>query len=101
MKTARIIGQKGEQKEVRLTLDVDAADLLLRLAGSPRKQGEYVSSLIRMAAKQTNLAELEEIEEPNSAATRTLVHRVRRDLTARINALEQELTELKTTRQQG
>lgn len=43
-------GKKGAPVQVRLTLDPDAADLLLRLAGSPRKQGEYVSSLIRAAA---------------------------------------------------
>jgi hypothetical protein len=37
---------------VRLALDPDAADLLLQLAGSERKQGAYISNLIRAAATQ-------------------------------------------------
>lgn len=42
--------QKGDKTEVRLALDTDAAQVLAQLAGSPRKQGEYVSKLIRAAA---------------------------------------------------
>jgi len=34
-------------KRMNIALDDDAADLLLTLAGSPRKQGEYLSGLIR------------------------------------------------------
>jgi hypothetical protein len=49
--------RKGRQKEVKLTLDADAADLLLELAGSPRKQGEYVSKLVRQAAHGTPLSQ--------------------------------------------
>ncbi len=33
-------------------LDEDASDLLLGLAGGVRKQGEYLSELIRRAAKE-------------------------------------------------
>ncbi len=36
-----------ERREVKLMLDADAAVMLLALAGSQRKQGEYVSRLIR------------------------------------------------------
>ena len=32
-------------------LDADSADLLLQLAGSPRKQGEYLSAVIRRLAE--------------------------------------------------
>ena len=38
-------------KRVNMMLDDDAAELLPRLAGSPRKQGEYLSRLIRTAAQ--------------------------------------------------
>ena len=42
-------------------LDNDAAELLLKLAGGPRKQGDYVSRLIRaVAATQQEAAQLEE-----------------------------------------
>jgi len=89
------INPKGEQREVKLTLDVEAAELLLRLAGSSRKQGEYVSNLIRQAAKQTNFAELEDLEEGDVAPTRSQMQRMRRELLARIKALEENVTELK------
>ena len=39
-------------KRVNMMLDDDAADLLPQLAGSPRKQGEFLSRLIRAAAQQ-------------------------------------------------
>ena len=39
-------------KRITIMLDDDAADLLLVLAGSPRKQGELVSELIRTAARK-------------------------------------------------
>jgi hypothetical protein len=50
MEADKPLNQKGAQREVKLTLDADAADLLLDLAGGPRKQGEFVSKLIRAAA---------------------------------------------------
>ena len=50
--------------------DKDAAELLLQLAGGPRKAGEYLSELIRQAARQQTVE-------------------------ARIRALEQELARLK------
>ncbi|HMA36377.1 MAG TPA: hypothetical protein VKY74_18115 [Chloroflexia bacterium] len=37
-------------KRVTVILDDDAADLLLELAGSSRKQGKYLSTLVRAAA---------------------------------------------------
>lgn len=47
-----------------LKLDEDAAVLLIQLAGSERKQGEFVSALIREKARQdpllTRLAQMEE-----------------------------------------
>ena len=43
---------KEERIAVKLVLDADAAAMLPELAGSPRKQGEYVSKLIRQAAVQ-------------------------------------------------
>jgi hypothetical protein len=39
-------------KRVNLILDDEAAELLPRLAGSSRKQGEFLSNLIRAAANQ-------------------------------------------------
>lgn len=41
---------EGGKQLVKLMLDADAATLLLQLAGGPRKQGDYVSKLIRAAA---------------------------------------------------
>lgn len=44
--------------------DEDAAELLLRLAGGPRKQGSYLSELIRRAARdQTVEARIRVLEE--------------------------------------
>lgn len=40
---------EGDKVDVKLALDRDAATMLLELAGSQRKQGEYVSQLIRAA----------------------------------------------------
>jgi len=39
-----------EKVERTVTLDADAAELLVELAGSSRKQGAYLSDLIRAAA---------------------------------------------------
>ncbi|MDQ2807843.1 MAG: hypothetical protein M3Z04_13190 [Chloroflexota bacterium] len=39
-------------KRINMMLDDDAADLLPQLAGSSRKQGEFLSNLIRAAAQQ-------------------------------------------------
>ena len=46
------INHKEGRIAVKLVLDADVAEMLPRLAGSPRKQGEYVSRLIRQAAAQ-------------------------------------------------
>ncbi len=54
----------------KIYFDEDAAELLLRLAGGPRKQGEYLSELIRRAAEGQTVE-------------------------ARIRVLETELTRLK------
>lgn len=40
----------AEIKRLTINLDADAADLLPVLAGSPRKQGEFLSNLIRAAS---------------------------------------------------
>lgn len=48
------INDREERIAVKLVLDTDAAALLPQLAGSPRKQGEYVSKLIREAAARRN-----------------------------------------------
>ncbi len=37
-------------KRMNIALEDDAAEMLLRLAGSPRKQGDFLSNLIRTAA---------------------------------------------------
>ena len=39
-------------KRLTITLEDDAAELLPRLAASPRKQGEFLSRLVRNAAEQ-------------------------------------------------
>jgi hypothetical protein len=50
--------------ERTLKLDEDAAALLIQLAGSERKQGEFVSALIREKARQDPLlARLAQMEE--------------------------------------
>ena len=41
--------------ERTVKLDPDAADLLLQLAGSPRKQGEWLSAMIREKAREQNI----------------------------------------------
>lgn len=46
------INAKEGRVAVKLVLDADAANMLPELAGSSRKQGEYVSKLIRRAAIQ-------------------------------------------------
>lgn len=51
--------------ERTVKLDPDAAELLIQLAGSPRKQGEYLSALIREKAQEqqtmgTRLAAVEQ-----------------------------------------
>ena len=56
--------------ERRIVFDEDAATLLLQLAGGPRKQGIYLSELIRRAAREQMVD-------------------------ARLRALEQELARLK------
>jgi hypothetical protein len=56
--------------ERRIVFDEDAAALLLQLAGGPRKQGAYLSTLIRRAAREQTVE-------------------------ARIHTLEQELARLK------
>lgn len=90
-----LINPKGEQREVKLTLDAEAAELLLKLAGSPRKQGEYISNLIRQVAKQADPADLE-ISEESDAVSKTQVQRIRRELATRIKTLEEEVSQLKT-----
>jgi hypothetical protein len=39
-------------KRLMTVLDDDAAELLIALAGSPRKQGEFLSALIRSEAQR-------------------------------------------------
>jgi hypothetical protein len=47
----------------KIHMDEDAAALLVRLAGSPRKQGEYLSKLLRAQAQPDSLlAELARME---------------------------------------
>lgn len=54
---------KESRREVKLMLDAEAAAMLLELAGSPRKQGEYVSRLIRAAfASREALARVDQAD---------------------------------------
>jgi hypothetical protein len=61
--------EKGPRREVKLMLDAEAATMLLELAGSQRKQGEYVSTLIRAAfasreaLAQVDRADVDELRE--------------------------------------
>lgn len=67
-------------KRLMTVLDDDAAELLIELAGSPRKQGEFLSALIRSEAQRRRAESLP-----------TEVDALRRDLSAlerRIAALE-------------
>ena len=45
-----------EKVERSFMIDRDAADLLVQLAGGPRKQGEYLSEMIRREARKDPLA---------------------------------------------
>src|SRR5215212_1569022 len=58
--------------ERTVKLDPDAAELLIQLAGSSRKQGEFLSTLIREKARE-------------------------RAVTDRLRMLEEQLGELRTT----
>lgn len=48
---------EGGKRDVKLALDEDAADMLLELAGGPRKQGDFVSQLVRAAYEQRHTDE--------------------------------------------
>lgn len=67
--------EEGGEIKVRLSLVADAAALLLKLAGSPRKQGDYLSQVIRAIAEGR-------IPDPTVATA--------------IETLEQRLAELKS-----
>ncbi len=61
-------------KRMNIALEDDAADLLLTLAGSPRKQGEYLSSLIRAAyAQPTAPADVTTATDPRRARLAALI----------------------------
>ncbi len=53
---------EGDRQPVRLLLTTEAANILPQLAGSPRKQGEYVSQLILEAAKEAEAERIAELE---------------------------------------
>lgn len=74
--------EEGKQL-VKLVLDADAAAVLPGLAGSPRKQGAYVSALIREAAARRAQEQAEQADAP---ALRQLVT----DLIREVEALKQE-----------
>ena len=85
--------QKGATtREVKLTLDADAAELLLQLAGGPRKQGEFVSKLIRAAASRPDL--LSEIETADIGDLRSMVYKLAQDLAGVQSQLAQMPTAL-------
>jgi hypothetical protein len=70
--------EKGATKEVKLTLDADAAQKLLAMAGSPRKQGDFVSRLIHAAASQPEL--LSGVENADVEQLRQMVYRLSQDV---------------------
>ncbi len=64
-------------KRVNMMLDDDAAELLPQLAGSSRKQGEFLSGLIRAAAQSQHA----QAGDPNKALTelgRQILHLIER-----------------------
>jgi hypothetical protein len=79
------IKDRGGQREVKLTLDADAADLLLQLAGSSRRQGEYVSKLIRAAASPP--------EAPSQSDELTEIRLILRDVLFELSGLRAQLRE--------
>jgi len=109
--------QEGDKQLVKLMIDSDAAAMLLKLAGGPRKQGEYISTIIRAIASEAGLMdagaatavpiELTEVEKADMATLRQGVQQVlqeMRDLrvafAVRTAALTEELERVKTQLQQ-
>ena len=71
-------------KRMNIALEDDAAEMLLKLAGSPRKQGDVLSNLIRAAAHNTASAENAGIADLSAQIAQ---------LQARLTALEDRLEE--------
>jgi len=80
---------EGGKQLVKLMLDTDSARLLLELAGSPRKQGEYVSKLIRAAAMSPNF--LSQIEQAEVSDLRQMLQ----NILIRLGTVETQLAEVK------
>ncbi len=80
--------EKGPRREVKLMLDTEAAAMLLALAGSPRKQGEYVSRLIRAAF--TSREALAHVDQADVDELRRLM----RSVLLEVAALRDQLTRL-------
>jgi hypothetical protein len=64
-------------------LDEDAAELLIQLAGGPRKQGEYLSDLLRREARKDPLAVQVETLSREAARLRADLARVEEELRRR------------------
>ena len=80
---------EGGKQLVKLMLDTDSARLLLELAGRPRKQGEYVSKLIRAAAMSPNF--LSQIEQAEVSDLRQMLQ----NILIRLGTVETQLAEVK------
>ena len=68
---AKIVGVK--KIECSFMIDEDAAELLLQLAGGPRKRGEYLSALIRERARGAPLLDRVSELERELAKLRTAI----------------------------
>jgi hypothetical protein len=81
-------------KRLTITLEDDAAELLPHLAASPRKQGEFLSRLVRNAARQQDTPTG---ANPDLETLALKVLQLDREITA-IKAVLRELEELDTVR---
>jgi hypothetical protein len=81
-------------KRLTITLEDDAAELLPRLAASPRKQGEFLSRLVRSAAEQQSTPPS---ANPDLETLALKILQLDREITA-IKAVLRELEELDTVR---
>jgi len=108
---------EGDKQLVKLMIDSDAAAMLLHLAGGPRKQGEYISSVIRAIASESGLtgvgtdkpllAALSDAEKVDLSSLRQLVQQLIQEMqdlrvavAVRTAALAEELEQVKAKLQQ-
>src|SRR5689334_5959579 len=85
--------QAMEKVERTVKLDPDAAELLVQLAGSPRKQGAFLSDLIRAAAASKSASGAVSESKSDSDLLQQRVQTLEEEV-ARLRILVERFTEL-------